>query len=90
MAKRFNIATYYAEEQENPPNKTTVESVAKSMANLYSSRWNLPTAAHNCGMSLRECKMTFWEYQRHKPVLYTAANNYVKPPERKSISIPID
>ena len=90
MVKQFKISEFYAEEEANPPGETTVESVAQSMENLFHARWNLPKAAHHCGMTQKELKYSFWEYIRRKPLVYTARNNYVKPPERQSITIPID
>lgn len=92
MAKQFKIADIKTEEERNPPGKTTVESVAIAMDNLFSSRWNLQKAAHFCGKSEEAMKFAFWEYLRRKPLVYTAKNNYEKPkpPERISTNISIN
>ena len=46
-------------------NKTTPQNVEESNQNLFTARWNLPTAARHCGMSEKEMKMTFWEFLKY-------------------------
>lgn len=46
-------------------NKTTPQNVEEANQNLFTARWNLPTAAHHCGMSQKEMKMTFWEFLKY-------------------------
>ena len=53
-----------------PTNKTTPTNVAEALKNLFSARWNLPTAARHCGMTEKEMKMTFWEYIKTHPVTW--------------------
>ena len=36
---------------KTPKNKTTPQNVEEANQNLFTARWNLPTAAHHCGMS---------------------------------------
>lgn len=48
-----------------PQNKTTPQNVEEANKNLFSARWNLPTAARHCGMSEKEMKMTFWEFLKY-------------------------
>ena len=46
-------------------NKTTPQNVEEANKNLFTARWNLPTAARHCGMSEKEMKMTFWEFLKY-------------------------
>lgn len=46
-------------------NKTTPQNVEEANQNLFTARWNLPTAARHCGMSEKEMKMTFWEFLKY-------------------------
>ena len=50
---------------KTPKNKTTPENVEEANQNLFTARWNLPTAARHCGMSEKEMKMTFWEFLKY-------------------------
>jgi len=36
----------------------------QSMEMLFSSKWNIPKAAKNCGLTNKEMKITFNEYWR--------------------------
>jgi len=42
----------------------------QSMEMLFSAKWNLPTAAKNCGLTNKEMKITFNEYCRLNPPTY--------------------
>jgi hypothetical protein len=39
----------------------------QSMEMLFVSKWNLPKAAENCGLTNKEMKITFNEYCRFHP-----------------------
>ena len=54
------------------PVKTTPENVKEANENLFRARWNLPTAAKNCGMSEKEMKLTFFEFLKYNLVTYEA------------------
>jgi len=42
----------------------------KSMEMLFTAKWNLPKAAANCNLSLKEMKITFNEYCHLHPPTY--------------------
>ena len=42
----------------------------QSMEMLFVSKWNLPKAAKNCGLTNKEMKITFNEYCRFHPSTY--------------------
>lgn len=42
----------------------------KSMQMLWAAKWNLPTAADNCGLTNKEMKITFNEYCHFHPPTY--------------------
>ena len=42
----------------------------QSMEMLFLSKWNIPKAAENCGLTNKEMKITFNEYCRLNPVTY--------------------
>ena len=56
--------------------ETTPETVEHSNEQLFHARWNLASAAFHCGMSPREMKMTFHEYCKAHPPIYTIDNDY--------------
>jgi len=37
---------------------------------LFYSKMNLPEAAKHCGMSLKEMKLTFFEFLKYNPITY--------------------
>ena len=41
---------------------------------LFSAKWNVPTAALNCGLTQKEMKITFNEYCRLNPATWEVAN----------------
>ena len=41
-----------------------------SMEMLFGAKWNIPTAARNCGLTNKEMKITFNEYCRLHPPTY--------------------
>lgn len=43
----------------------------KSMEMLFSAKWNVPTAAKNCGLTIKEMKICFNEYCRMNPSTFT-------------------
>ncbi|MAH59178.1 MAG: hypothetical protein CMN91_12210 [Synechococcus sp. ARS1019] len=45
--------------------KTTPENVEEANNALFRATMNLPTAAAHCGMTLKEMKLTFWEYLKY-------------------------
>jgi len=42
----------------------------QSMEMLFSTKWNVPQAAKNCGLTTKEMKITFNEYCRLNPTTY--------------------
>jgi hypothetical protein len=50
--------------------KTTPENVKEANEGLFYSKMNLPQAAKHCGMSLKEMKLTFFEYLKYHPATY--------------------
>ena len=48
--------------------KTTPINVQEANEGLFYSRMNLPQAAKHCGMSLKEMKLTFFEYLKYHPI----------------------
>tara|TARA_B000000609_G_C23983940_1_gene245971 strand:+ start:216 stop:377 length:162 start_codon:yes stop_codon:yes gene_type:complete len=42
----------------------------QSLDNLFTARWNLPTAADNCGMSYDEMRIMFNSYCANHPPTY--------------------
>lgn len=52
------------------PVKTTPENVKEANEGLFYSRLNLPQAANLCGMSIKEMKLTFFEYIKYHPITY--------------------
>lgn len=52
------------------PIKTTPENVKEANEGLFYSRLNLPHAANLCGMSIKEMKLTFFEYLKYHPITY--------------------
>jgi len=42
----------------------------ESMEMLFCARWNVPTAAKYCGLTVKEMKITFNEYCRLHPPTY--------------------
>jgi hypothetical protein len=52
------------------PIKTTPQNVKEANEGLFYSKMNLPAAAKHCGMSIKEMKLTFFEYLKYNPVTY--------------------
>ena len=52
--------------------KTTPENVKEANEALFSAKWNLPKAAKHCGMSIKEMRLTFFEYLKYNDVTYKA------------------
>ena len=50
--------------------KTTPENVAEAHEALFHATMNLPAAAAHCGMTLKQMKLTFWEYLKYNPPTY--------------------
>ena len=42
----------------------------QSMEMLFAAKWNLPKAANNCNLTLKEMMITFNEYCNFHPPLY--------------------
>ena len=53
------------------PVKTTPENVKEANEALFAAKWNLPQAAKHCGMSQKEMKLTFFEFLKYNPQVYT-------------------
>jgi|TARA_Y100000004_G_C8885058_1_gene399324 hypothetical protein len=52
---------------DQEPVKTTPQNVEEANEALYYCNMNLPEAAAHCGMTIKEMKMTFYEYVKHHP-----------------------
>jgi hypothetical protein len=52
------------------PVKTTPQNVKEANEGLFYSKMNLPEAAKHCGMSLKEMKLTFFEFLKYNPITY--------------------
>lgn len=52
------------------PVKTTPQNVKEANESLFYSKMNLPAAAKHCGMSIKEMKLTFFEYLKYNPATY--------------------
>lgn len=50
--------------------KTTPTNVKEANTALFHATMNLPAAARHCGMTLKEMKLTFWEYLKYNPPSY--------------------
>jgi hypothetical protein len=55
---------------KDPVVKTTPENVKEANEGLFYSKMNLPQAAKHCGMSLKEMRLTFFEYLKYNPPIY--------------------
>lgn len=47
---------------------STRPQTLKSLEMLFKSRWNVPEAAENCGLTNKEMKIVFNEYCKLHPV----------------------
>lgn len=45
--------------------KTTPQNVKESNEALFRAKWNIHEAANNCGMTVKEMKMTFHEFLKY-------------------------
>ena len=50
------------------PVKTNPQNVKEAHEALFYASMNLPAAAAHCGMTVKQLKLTFWEYLKyHEP-----------------------
>ena len=56
---------------KDEPVKTTPKNVKEANEGLFYSKMNLPEAAKHCGMSNKEMRLTFFEYLKYNPLIYT-------------------
>lgn len=52
--------------------KTNPNTVREAHLAAFSGRLNMIKCADHCGMTLREFKMTFWEFLKYNPPIYSA------------------
>jgi len=45
--------------------KTTPDNVKEAHEALFHATMNLPDAAAHCGMTVKQLKLTFWEYLKY-------------------------
>ena len=45
--------------------KTNPQNVKEAHEALFYASMNLPTAAAHCGMTVKQLKLTFWEYLKY-------------------------
>ena len=50
--------------------KPTPQTVKEAHEAAFTGRMNLIHCAEHCGMTVREFKMTFWEYLKYNPPIY--------------------
>ena len=55
--------------------KTTPENVAEAHKALFHATMNLPAAAAHCGMTVKQLKLTFWEYLKYNAPDYEILEN---------------
>jgi hypothetical protein len=67
LKNRNNMNTYKIN-YNNMRNKTTPQNVKEANEGLFYSKMNLPSAAEHCGMTLKEMKLTFFEYLKYHPL----------------------
>lgn len=74
---------------KNPPDsghtsrvKTTPTNVAEANDALFHATMNLPAAAAHCGMTLKEMKLTFFEYLKYHAPDYQVPEDTVTLPRR--------
>ena len=74
---------------KNPPGnghtsrvKTTPTNVAEANDALFHATMNLPAAAAHCGMTLKEMKLTFFEYLKYHAPDYQVPEDTVTLPRR--------
>lgn len=53
-------------------NKTTPQTVKEAHLAAFSGRLNMVECAMHCAMTLREFKMTFWEFLKYNEPTYRA------------------
>lgn len=53
-------------------NKPTPETVREAHLAAFTGRLNMIKCAAHCGMTLREFKMTFWEFLKYNQPTYCA------------------
>lgn len=73
----------------NPPDnghtsrvKTTPTNVAEANDALFRATMNLPAAAAHCGMTLKEMKLTFFEYLKYHAPDYQVPEDTSSLPRR--------
>ena len=54
----------------DPVVKTTPQNVAEANNALFNCTMTVPAAAKHCGMSVKEMKLTFFEYLKYHPPTY--------------------
>ena len=62
--------------------KTTPTNVAEANDALFHATMNLPAAAAHCGMTLKEMKLTFFEYLKYHAPDYQVPEDTVTLPRR--------
>jgi len=50
--------------------KTSPETVREAHLAAFSGKMNMVDCASHCGMTLREFKLTFWEYLKYNSPIY--------------------
>ena len=52
--------------------KPTPQTVREAHLAAFSGKMNMVLCAEHCGMTLREFKMTFWEFLKYNAPTYTS------------------
>lgn len=58
------------------PKKTTPQNVQEAHEGLFYATMNLPAAAAHCGMTVKQLKLTFWEYLKYNEPTYEHSKEF--------------
>lgn len=58
--------------------KTNPQTVREAHLAAFSGKMNMICCANHCGLTLREFKMTFWEFLKYNPSTYENPNTQLE------------
>ena len=56
--------------------KTTAQNVKEAHEALFYASMNLPNAAAHCGMTVKQLKLTFWDYLKYHEPTYEQSQEF--------------
>ncbi len=62
--------------------KTNPQNVQEAHEALFYASMNLPAAAAHCGMTVKQLKLTFWEYLKYHEPNYEVSKDATSLPRR--------